>query len=178
MKPLIYLDMDGVCCDFVKASLEVIGRKDLINNWPKGIVYIEDYLEMSHEQFWKKIDKIGYPFWSSLEETPWFKELYSELNKLGDVYFCTSPTRNPDCVKGKLMWLQDRFGERINNYIFIKDKFLLARKNDFLIDDFDSQCNDFVKHGGNAILFPQPWNTNNHIENKVSFVLTSIKNRL
>lgn len=178
MKPTIYLDMDGTCCDFNKAALEIFDRKDLITDWPKDEYSVSKVLGISNKEFWEVISKKKDNFWSELEEFPWFKDMYKELSKLGEVYFCTSPARDPNCVKGKLMWLQERLGEDFEKYIFIKDKFLLARPDNFLVDDFEKQCEDFSKSGGNVILFPQPWNSNRDIENRLSFVLSSIKNRI
>ncbi len=174
----IYLDMDGVCADFIKSAMKIFKREDLYTNWPKGIYNVEEAIGISPAEFWKEIGKGGYKFWSTLEELPEFKEMYAALLKIGDVYFCTSPSRDPDSLKGKLMWLQDRFGGSFRNYIFIKDKHLLAKKDSFLIDDFDENCEKFLKAGGNSILFPQDWNSNNGIKNKISFVLDSIKNRI
>lgn len=175
MKPLIYLDMDGVCCDFNKAALETFDRMDLYDNKHYSV---RELIGITDKEFWEKISKKEEKFWSGLEEFSWFKEMYEGLNKIGDVYFCTAPTLDPNCVKGKLIWLQNRFGFGFKKYIFMKDKHLLAKPDNFLVDDFEEQFENFKKNEGNAVLFPQPWNANRDIENRVEFVLTAIKNRI
>lgn len=175
MKPTIYLDLDGVCCDFNKAALAIFGREDLILHKDYSISKL---MGLTDKEFWEEITKKKENFWRDLEEYPWFDEMYKELKKIGDVYFCSAPTLDPNCVKGKLMWLQDRLGFNFKNYIFIGDKFLLARKDNFLIDDFEDQCKKFGDHGGKIVLFPQEWNKNRDINNRLEFVLSSIQNRI
>ena len=170
--------MDGVCCDFNKSALEIFNRKDLLTNWPKDEYSVSKALGITDKEFWEKISTQKENFWSDMPEFPWFKNLYNSLINLGEVYFCTAPTLDPNCVKGKLMWLQERFGFNFKKYIFIKDKFLLAKSDNFLIDDFEEQCLNFRKCGGNVILFPQDWNSNRNIENREDFVINSIKNRI
>src|SRR3972149_4880545 len=109
-KPTIYLDMDGVCCDFIKDAVKAHGREDLSKNWPKELYNVEDALGITLEAFWGKLSLQEDKFWSGLEEFPWFWELYNGLSEIGDVYFCSAPTLDANCVKGKLIWLQDRFG--------------------------------------------------------------------
>lgn len=173
-KPTIFLDMDGVCCDFNKASLQVFNRMDLYDSWSHNYS-VSDSLGITDADFWKEISKYQENFWVDMEEYPWFKDLWDRLNSIGDVYFCTAPTLDPVCVKGKLQWIQNRLGFNFRKYIFIKDKYLLAKKDNFLVDDYTEQFNNFNSHGGNGILFPQMWNdSRDHLEDRVGHVINSI----
>lgn len=170
-EPIIYLDMDGVCCDFNKDALTIHNRMDLYNNTHYSL---SDLMGISDKEFWEKISVYGENFWRGLEEYPWFKDLYNELSKIGNVYFLSAPTLDSNCVKGKLLWLQDHFGLNFKRYIFTKHKYLLAKPDNFLVDDFEEQFRGFLDAGGNAVLFPQSWNGNRDVEKKLEFVLSSI----
>jgi len=156
----IFLDLDGVCCDFISASLKRINREDLINNWPIGKYNLEEATNISYTEIWKKIDELGSDFWRNLEEYPWFVGMYNELTKIGKVIFCSGPSLCPNSLKGKLEWLQDRFGKEFRDYILTSKKFYLATEKSVLIDDSDENCSSFILNGGKSILFPQKWNKN------------------
>ena len=169
--------MDGVCCDFCKATFELFDRKEFIDNWPIGKVKVEEVLEISRGYFWSKLDRAGGDFWKNIEEFPWFKELHRELKQRGTVIFCTSPSQDPECVKGKLQWLQNRFGRHFRDYVFMDKKYLLAKPNTLLIDDMDYQIENFSTHGGRGILFPQNWNRYSGIDNKVKHVIEQMEKK-
>jgi len=154
-RPLIFLDMDGVCCDFHTAALALHRRPGLIvTDWD-----IPALLGISTEAFWKPIEKKGSSFWRGLHETPWFlNHLYPALIVQGRVLFCSSPSYCSGSVKGKLLWLQDRLGRDFRDYVFTPRKELLAQPGAVLIDDNEVTCEAWRKYGGKAIVFPRPWN--------------------
>lgn len=164
----IYLDMDGVCVDFVKKVCTLYGLPStryhqLMLDWPYLHPFewnIEVILDTSEYNLWKMIDDAGIDFWRDLVPYNWFKFLYDELSAIAPVYFLTKPSRNPDCVAGKLLWLQDRFGPKFRDYIFTPHKHLLAQSGTVLIDDKISSIKSFNTHYGHGILFPRPWNFN------------------
>ena len=176
------LDMDGVCCDWVKAGLKSVGKEELIGTWRNGAKDLGQLTGLSYAEIWEKIDAEGSNWWRTLEEYSWFWELYNKLKERGDVVFCTSPSWDPNCHKGKLEWLHDRFGRSFRDYIFTNRKFYVAKDNTILIDDNDQQCEDFVAHGGKAVLFPQLWNKthgNPYAQfEKVRYVMDVLKEQL
>lgn len=87
-------------------------------------------------------------FWVGLRELPWFRELYAGLLDLGEVYFLTAPS-SANAAKGKILWLQDRFGKNFDRYIITCHKHLLSGTG-VLIDDRDKH----VKAFENAVKFP------------------------
>jgi 5'(3')-deoxyribonucleotidase len=153
------LDMDGVCCDWVTAGLKTVGKEELIGNWKPGVRDLEEMTGLSYDELWSKIDAEGSEWWRNLEPFPWFKELYNCLGEAGDVVFCTSPSWDSNSLKGKIEWMHDKFGRSFREYILTNHKYYVARHNTVLIDDNDKQCQNFIAHGGRAILFPQPWNS-------------------
>lgn len=181
MKPVIYLDMDGVCCNFVKGACEAHHRDydEVMENWPKGTYDICEVLSIDPVEFWGVIGAEGADFWWKLEEYPWFHFMYVRLDQISENYgaeqiqFATMPTEDPECAAGKIMWLQDQFGEDFRDFILIPNKRLLARPGAILIDDSEANNKDFLA-GGNfygqgpgAVLVPQVFNSGIPVEPKL-----------
>jgi len=152
------LDMDGVCCDWVRAALKSLGKEEFIDNWTPGVKGIEELTGMTKSLFWAELEALGSKWWRDLEEYTWFWELHKTLKESGKVVFCTSPNLDPSSLKGKVGWLQDRFGKHFRDYIITNKKFYVASPNIVLVDDNDKQCHNFRALGGKTILFPQLWN--------------------
>jgi len=174
------LDMDGVCCDWLTPALKIIGREDLIgDNWVPGVTTIEDATGTPKPELWTEIEGQGSKWWRDLEEYPWFQDLYDTLTEYGDVVFCTSPNLDPSSLKGKVAWIQDRFGKFFRDYIITNRKHYAASHNTVLVDDNDKQCQKFKEHGGHVILFPQLWNENafnkEALEHKLAYVRARIE---
>ena len=154
------LDLDGVCVSFVKAACQVHGRDFDEGSWPAGEYDIAKVLGMDEEEFWESIHRQGVDFWRGLEPYPWFERLYAELQRLGRVYFVTSPTDSSHSAAGKMLWLKDRFGGDFREFLITRCKYLLSSAGSVLIDDSDRNIEAFERHGqGKGILFPQRWNS-------------------
>lgn len=179
MKPIIYLDMDGVCVDFTSAGIRANGKLPdvVLKRWEEefpGEFYPNKALEVTMREFWKAIAVVGESFWIDLEEYEWYNQLLTELQARAKVIFLSTATYNPTCLSGKLKWLQKRFGEEFQDYIFTAHKYCLASSSTILIDDYYKNINEFRGSGGTAVLFPQIWNTNHHIEDKIKFTLEKV----
>lgn len=149
----ILLDMDGVLADFLsqachihKQPLESVDRWDFYESWG-----------LTAEQFWLPLR--GRAFWANLEPYHWARRLYYTLASQYDVTIATSPNKDPDCASGKVDWLYRYFGEDFRDYLIGPEKWLMAKPGHLLIDDNADTCRKFIELGGNAVLFPQPWNT-------------------
>ena len=149
------LDMDGVCCDWVKAGLKSVGKEELIGTWRNGAKDLGQLTGLSYAEIWEKIDAEGSNWWRTLEEYSWFWELYNKLKERGDVVFCTSPSWDPNCHKGKLEWLHDRFGRSFRDYIFTNRKFYVAKDNTILIAQFAITKDDIKRYLSLLILIKQ-----------------------
>lgn len=163
----IYLDLDGVCVDFISSAISAHGHHapSVLERWEanhKGEFFPDKVLQMEMDHFWNHIASLGESFWVDLEPYPWFEELYQRLSEVGHVVFCTSSTRAPSCLSGKLHWLQARFGTDFDEYILTAHKERLAHGGAFLVDDYDVNVARFNDRGGNGVLFPQFWNSNHH----------------
>ncbi len=180
IEPVIYLDMDGVCVDFVSAGLRAncFDPGDIFMKWQQehlGDYHVHQVLGIPAHAYWNAISALGAAFWSNLAEYPWFWELYNTLAKIAPVIFLSSGTREPATLTGKLQWLQDRFGATYRHYIFTPQKQQLASGNALLIDDYDRNIDDFTAAGGQAICFPQLWNRNHAIQDGLTYTLNLVE---
>jgi len=162
----IYLDMDGVCCDFVGAVCRLFGKPELIDNYPWDQWDIAGILDITEEELWTKVSNRGMEWWADMDAYPWFWSLYQGLDDLSPVTFLSSPTHDPQSLAGKLRWIQSRLGYRCTNYILTprKNKALLARPGDILIDDSPKSIDDWNAAGGIGWLWRQRWNTEPALE--------------
>ncbi len=175
----IYLDLDGVCTNFIKSCISAnnLDPEKIIPIWRekhRGEFSAFKVFGISNSDFWKNVDKQGEEFWSEMEPYSWFMDLYNELKKKGEVYFLTSPSQSPNSLSGKLKWLQKQFNKGFKDYVITPKKELLAAKNTYLIDDYPNNVDKFSAAGGNGILFPQFWNGKTEVIDKISYILDLI----
>ena len=152
----IFLDIDGVLTDFVGQAV----RKLNLNVDPTNCSWDFFASEMTPSEFWEKISLLGPGFWSLMPEYEWIDELV-ELVASHDPEFTllTSPASCPKSWYGKRKWIQSKFGESFNRQIMTHDKHFCAAPGRLLIDDNEINCKRFADWGGQAILFPQSWNS-------------------
>lgn len=120
----IFIDMDGVICDFDKSFTS---------------------LKNEGEKYPQKKES----FWTGLEPMPGALEAIQQLRAAGhEVFIATAPSKkNPCCYSGKRIWIGEHIGMwLVKNLFIITDKSLII--GDVLIDDNDSTHNqkDFQGH--------------------------------
>ncbi len=76
-------------------------------------------------------------------------------------------------MEQKMKWLS-RYS--VNLEVRFEDKKQkFARPNVLLVDDWEKQVDPFIEAGGQAILFPQPWNRNHEFaSDPLKYVLDSL----
>jgi hypothetical protein len=158
----VFLDLDGVCCDWMSACLRVHGYagsvEDLWRDHP-GEYDPAKLLGISTSQMWKKIDDAGFEFWRDLEPYPWMQDLLDAAHsRKARVLFLTAPSLGTDCIKGKLEWMQKHCGRQFRDYVITEAKYLCARPAALLVDDNQKQVTQFMAAGGHALMPAQPWN--------------------
>jgi len=171
----ILLDMDGVISDFVTAALTVHDRLDAFENWPDGEWDIPTVLGISGSQFWKKIDARGHRFWSGLAPYSWTHELVDAIRGTAPFTILSSPSMHAECPTGKINWLREHLETGFHDFMFGRSKHLCAKPNAVLIDDSDINVDRFRTCGGHAILFPQRWNSNFHIDDRMAYVTDELR---
>jgi len=108
----IYVDMDGVLCDYYGAHKKITDNNPLIK-YPQSLS----------------------GFYTSLKPIEYAIESFNELSKNNDVWILTKPSiYNPLCYTEKALWVKDHLGFDAQSKLIISfDKTLL--KGDYLIDD-------------------------------------------
>jgi 5'(3')-deoxyribonucleotidase len=157
-KLTIFLDLDGVIADFITAAMSALNvtyytippDEPNIEKWP-GV-------NVSTKEFWSAIDKTNEDFWFNILKYDYSDELVRLCHSYGEVFFLTSPSRNPACLSGKMMWIKKHYPRMARNAIMTPAKYLCAAPNRVLIDDTEAKVDKFIEYGGSAILFPQPYN--------------------
>lgn len=112
MKKRIYVDMDGVLCDYYGAY------KKSISEFPE-----------------QKYPQATWGYFLKLAEIPGAIESFRKLQEKYDVWIPTRPSfRNVNCFTEKAQWVWDHLGfDVLQKTIMSGDKSLL--KGDYLIDD-------------------------------------------
>jgi hypothetical protein len=141
----VYLDLDGVLYSWTG------GVCKLFNINPTDYLSIitqygglEDML--GKQEIDKRINEAGQGFWANLDPLPWANKLYHSLcDKVGkdNVYFCTSHGSYASAPNGKITAVMRDFGASPKKVILIKDKYLLAKPQTILIDDFSENLDKF-----------------------------------
>lgn len=158
----IFVDLDGVLADFVGGALETFNQP---SPWSQeknlGNYEIDKLLNLSTTKFWEPLN--SHAFWASLDK------LIDGFNMLeyletyypqGQIYISTSPTLSPESSSGKHEWIAKHLPKYSRRTFIGPIKEVFAEiPNSILIDDSDSNVEKFIAAGGNAILWPQPWNS-------------------
>ena len=134
----VFCDMDGVIVDFIKGYHELTGR-DITGSFH------------SDTAFWEPIDKAGYNFWMNLEWTKDGKKLWNYIKKYNPEIL-SAPSRQNDSRVGKHDWVKR---ELPDSHLILRspeNKKEFAKPNAILIDDRESNIDDWNKAGGIGIL--------------------------
>jgi hypothetical protein len=120
----------------------------------------------SHLETEGKIDAAGKTKWTALDAAWWknlpafegAKDFYDAVRQFGQTRFLTGPVPHPDSFAGAAEWTMG-FRPESKKFALLdilvcrsKDKNLLARPNNILIDDRPANIDAWVKAGGIGIL--------------------------
>lgn len=173
----IFLDMDGVLADWATAAIIACERDpaEVYGSWPPNEYDLAVALGVSGNAMWKAVHRGGVEFWSELEPYPWMPELFELCTATAPTTILTSPSREPASLAGKMAWLQRYFGRDFRDFLIGPDKAACARAGTVLIDDREHGCDEFVRAGGHAIVFPQTWNRHGRLADPVTFVRSQLE---
>jgi 5'(3')-deoxyribonucleotidase len=155
---IIFQDLDGCIANFCDAAMKALGvieytippNEPNMEKWP-GV-------NCTTKEFWLAIDKTEEDFWVGIEKFPHSDSIIKMLHTYGDVFFLTSPSRNPKCLSGKAMWIKKHYPRMVRNVVYTPAKYLCANSHSILLDDTKSKLDKFAEHGGWTIMWPQPYN--------------------
>jgi 5'(3')-deoxyribonucleotidase len=152
-----YLDMDGVLVDCVGGAIAAHDLKVPITS----LAYdLPPQFGMTEESFW---GVLGYDFWVNLNWTQEGQHLLTELERVcgNHIVLLTGITHGTDVPgvrEGKADWVRKHLPAYKHRCFIGSPKVALASPNKLLIDDFDSNHENFLAAGGQSILVPRPWN--------------------
>jgi len=131
-RPKLFLDMDGVLCDFVTAAERVMVERNL------------DRAEVARE----------YGFYLGLAPLPGAIEAVGELDKVFNIYILTTPKwSNPSSFMEKRMWIERHlYNPGFKKLILTHNKGLFSGRA--LVDDNPTRNNQNA-FGGELIVFGQ-----------------------
>ena len=143
--PRIYVDMDGVLCDFVLAAKRATGQ---------------DWTGLRSGQDWESI-KNTKNFWANMPWTRDGKQLWSYISKYKPHILSAFSPEDPNCKPGKMRWLRKEVGYTQNfmiNIVRRREKKNFAMKGSdvgkrpaILIDDYPKNVQQFRAAGGIGI---------------------------
>ncbi len=167
----ILLDLDGVLSDFFTEALNRLNKafgkslsKDEYISF--NTFNMDKVFGTSQETFWHTLEQHD-DFWCNLKPFPWARELLDVLSSKGEVTICTSPSHHPICAKQKIEWCQDYLDLNSSSLMIGGRKYLMARPDCVLIDDYPKNRDRFLEAGGSAYLVPSNWNTKDLTLDKV-----------
>lgn len=164
----VMLDLDGVLVNFHQAVYKLFGQPwEYTTRYIPYDFWLEWDIKVTHEEIMKACDQ---KFWENLE---WHHDgrdiLYSVLTDfdINQIYILTNPLcGGTDAATGKMKWILREMPKFYRRTILTcAPKGLLAKPNVLLIDDNDTNIDDFKTSGGQTIQVPRPWNINHHAAN-------------
>lgn len=160
---IIFLDLDGVVIDIFKGVcewFELPYRPELVTHWDS----FPELTNLSKEYFWNEIKTPV--FWKNLDFYPNAIPFIAKLSVYGKVVLLTSPANG--CAGYRQNWIEKNLSSFFSrgHYILTPAKWACAHKQAILIDDSFKNCKEFAAAGGRALLYPQPWNSENRLPEK------------
>lgn len=154
----LYLDMDGVCVNFVEGFFRLLGWEvaEALSRWRPGDHYFES-LGLSQEFIHQQIAQAGAAFWENLDPYPGTLE-HIRRWLAGGALLLSAPTPDPGAVAGKIAWIHRHLPGYEDRYILTRHKEDLAQTDRLLVDDADHNVDSFRQSGGLTVQVPQRWN--------------------
>jgi len=171
----IFLDLDGVLRDWIGGIYKLFDVEAIENkNYDTLVGYVCREYGISKNYFWEKQD---HNFWANLNFYPYAGEILDSL-PFEKVCILTSPSMT--AAGGTQEWIRTHLSKFFNakQYLIGPAKQFCASPDALLIDDYDLHYQNFTADGGNAILFPQPWNANRNMINsmgRIEFLKTMLE---
>jgi 5'(3')-deoxyribonucleotidase len=156
----IWVDCDGVLCDFVAAYLSLVKEHTGRVHTHDDVTHFELHKcvvsKDEDNHIWRNlIDRPG--FISNMVDLPGAAEGLAAMRELGWVGALTSPHLGPFWMPERAQWLLAR-GFKKRDIVFASDKAHVP--GDVLIDDRVDNCVDWATAHplGTAIVLDMPWN--------------------
>lgn len=170
----VFLDLDDTLNMFTPSALKYLGCPIDVDRYigvPEfrgnyDIVARTNYYRrpgthFTLQEFWNAIPR---DFWATTPVAPEAYALIEACERLvgkDNVIILTAPTKDPDCLAGKLEWIHNNLPRHYHRqYIITPRKQYNAAPGRLMVDDADSNVDAWAARGGSYILVPQPHNRN------------------
>lgn len=151
--PQLYVDMDGVLCNWVKGALAIGLPKKVVTN---------TRVKENQVILWGAIDELGAVFWSNLKWLPDGKKLWDYVKEYNPIILSAHSKRKGgehwekrlEVIKGKRDWLVKNTDTKTAKRAIIvqrPDKVKYATTNRVLIDDTLENIKEWQSAGGVGI---------------------------
>ena len=139
IKPVIYMDMDGVITDFDSGYKNKFNR-DIFKD--DSFTINQFCLQQPH-------------FFRELPINQKGLELFNFLKNKYNIVFLTTPMKNMEyCKIDKIEWIRENIGDYDVLFSDNKGDYVIDKKS-ILIDDMEHNLNSWTDAGGTSIRFPQ-----------------------
>lgn len=138
----IYCDMDDVITDFQGTVFDISGKTvfELKSDGGDGTL-------------WKYINSAGLEFWSQMRWTKNGKKLWDLISPYNVTILSAYTKEGEYTVQGKKIWMKENLGEVDYILCLREEKQRYANEKSVLIDDRDTNIDEWVKSGGIGILY-------------------------
>lgn len=152
----VYVDMDGVLCDFVGDVCKFHNVSNPYFNTDNiGEYSLNKILGKKYMDIFGPLDA---QFWANLPKLPWCDDLMKKVSRKYEVHILTAPSGNKKCYEGKALWIEKHYPHLLDKLLIGRPKYCCAKSHSLLIDDKESNIDAFNEAGGLGLLVPQPWN--------------------
>jgi len=149
----IYSDMDGVLVDF----------NERFKRFSKGIPPTEYEQKFGKDKFWELVDGIGVRFWVGMDWMSDGKQLWDYIKSYNPTLL-SSPSRADHSKMGKRIWRQRNLPTTKLVLSQARNKKNYANPDSILIDDRESNIDQWIKAGGVGILHTDTASTINKLK--------------
>lgn len=167
----VFLDLDDTLNRFSATAMKYVGCPIDIDRYIGEPQFRGDYdlvkrvnsyrpgREFTIQEFWNAIPR---DFWAT---TPLAAEAHAIIEACErlvgkeNVIILTAPTKDPECLAGKLEWIHANLPAHYHRqYIITPRKQYNAAPGRLMVDDSDTNLDAWAARGGSYIRVPQPWN--------------------
>ena len=152
-KYTIYSDMDGVLVDF----------NERFKRFSKGIPPTEYEQKFGKDKFWELVDGIGVRFWVGMDWMSDGKQLWNYIKEYNPTLL-SSPSRSNYSRMGKRIWRKRNLPSTKLILAQAANKQNYADPDSILIDDRESNVDQWIKAGGIGILHTDTVSTINKLK--------------
>lgn len=193
---MIFIDLDGVICNFLKAVVNLYRPGEdtfkffaaAAKTYPTHHPWsqLEKHLGLTAEEFWQGIGEAGPEFWSEMEPYPWTEHLVNSIKdmRVNYAYLTSAPWGQAgiNAAAGKQEWMHKHFGHKDQKKVIIcasELKHLFAGDGNILIDDTPEIVNRWAANDGIGCLMPSiQWHLSNPTEAQIDQIINGIQEEL